>query len=160
MLCYLNLSLYPNTHIYYSKRIHINFTHIHTTVIMDHYTDINVPARATASRFDSNDSHASIASKQHLDDATKSPAASLDRNDSTQSVEEAAKEQQIDADYAQYTHAPPPYSDKQYEGKSEEQTNTMRMKDYTKEIKRMMGKQLVRGLKNGETKMEPFEHMD
>lgn len=55
----------------------------------------------------------------------------------------------IEADYAQYTDAPPPYTEKQYEGKSEDEQNIMRINDYTKEISRLMGQQLVRGLKNG-----------
>jgi hypothetical protein len=57
----------------------------------------------------------------------------------------------IEAKYAQYTDAPPPYTENQYEGKSENEQNTMRSKDYAKEISRMMGHQLVRSLKSGET---------
>lgn len=61
----------------------------------------------------------------------------------------ADKPQIIEADYAQYTDAPPPYTEKQYEGKSEDEQNVMRIKDYTKEISRLMGQQLVRGTKSG-----------
>ncbi|KAF1836965.1 hypothetical protein BDW02DRAFT_492524 [Decorospora gaudefroyi] len=64
------------------------------------------------------------------------------RSDSTSSSGE-----RIEAEYARYTDAPPPYSEKQYEGKSENEQNHMRMTDYSKEIARMMGRQLVRGLK-------------
>jgi hypothetical protein len=63
----------------------------------------------------------------------------------------ADKSQTIEADYARYTDAPPPYTEKQYEGKSEDEQNVMRIKDYTKEISRLMGHQLVRGLKSGTT---------
>jgi hypothetical protein len=72
------------------------------------------------------------------------------RNDSFHN--ETAKSKQIHADYAHYTDAPPPFSEDQYEGKSEEQQTQMRMTDYAKEINRMMGRQLVRDLKSGETK--------
>jgi hypothetical protein len=76
------------------------------------------------------------------------------RNDSANSTtDETAKSRHIEAEYSQYTNAPPPYSEKQYEGKSEEQQTQMRMTDYAKELKRMMGRQLVRGLKSGETKL-------
>jgi hypothetical protein len=73
------------------------------------------------------------------------------RNDSFHN--ETAKSKQIHADYAQYTDASPPYSEEQYEGKSEEQQTQMRMTDYAKEMNRMMGRQLVRDLKSGETKV-------
>jgi hypothetical protein len=46
--------------------------------------------------------------------------------------------------------APPPYSEQQYEGKSEDEQSKMRMADYAKEIKRIMGRQLVQGLKGEE----------
>lgn len=84
-------------------------------------------------------------------DNTSEQAQALLRKDSGQS-EEAAISKRVE-EYAQYTNAPPPYSEKQYEGKSEEQQNQMRMADYAKEIKRMMGRQLVRGIKSGETKV-------
>ena len=78
------------------------------------------------------------------------------RNDSIVSTsnEDEAKVQHIEAEYARYTDAPPPYSEKQYEGKDEDEQTKMRMADYAKELKRMMGRQLVRGLKTGETKVE------
>jgi hypothetical protein len=57
----------------------------------------------------------------------------------------------IEAEYAQYTDAPPPYTENQYEGKSENEQKSMRTKDYAKEISRMMGLQLVRSPKSGET---------
>ena len=119
---------------------------------MDHYPEVNVSQRECASRTESNAS--SIHKIQHYDTKNMhSPpqyipdAAPRDRNDSVAS-------DKLVAEYAQYTDAPPPYSEQQYKGKSEEQQNKMRMADYAKEIKRMMGKQLVRGLKTGETKTD------
>jgi hypothetical protein len=66
----------------------------------------------------------------------------------------ADKTHTIEAEYAQYTDAPPPYTENQYKGKSENEQNAMRSKDYAKEISRMMGRQLVRGLKSGETELK------
>ncbi|CAN9344425.1 unnamed protein product [Alternaria alternata] len=78
--------------------------------------------------------------------------SSLHRINSTHSIASTVnKTHTIEAEYAQYTDAPPPYTEKQYEGKSENEQNTMRSKDYAKEISRFMGHQLVRGLKSGET---------
>jgi hypothetical protein len=56
-------------------------------------------------------------------------------------------DQCLEAEYARYTNAPPPYSEKEYEGKDEEEQTYMRMTDYSKEISRMMGRQLVSGMK-------------
>jgi hypothetical protein len=81
----------------------------------------------------------------------------LSRNDSglsASSTTSATKSQHIDEEYAQYTHAPPPFAESQYEGKSEEQQNRMRTADYAKELNRMMGRQLVRGLKDEESKAD------
>jgi hypothetical protein len=135
---------------------------------MDHYPKVNVSERECASRQPSNSSSINKeASTQHT--TTRSDQAHLAppqytsfpspgnateqeriRNDSVHS----ADTKHIEAVYSQYTDAPPPYSAKQYEGKTEEQQNKMRMADYAKELKRMMGRQLVRGIKSGETKVE------
>lgn len=64
------------------------------------------------------------------------------------------KVERLEAEYARYTDAPPPYSEKAYEGKSEAESTKMRMGDYAKELSRMMGRQLVRGLKGGEKEKE------
>jgi hypothetical protein len=78
--------------------------------------------------------------------------SSLHRINSAHSIPSTPdKTHTIEAEYAQYTDAPPPYTKNQYEGKSENEQNTMRSKDYAKEISRMMGHQLVRSLKSGET---------
>lgn len=132
---------------------------------MDHYPEVNVEERACASRSDSNASSIKKASTQHKTQAapqyTSFPPPEnenaehyRDRNDSIHSTAHEGDAKHIEAEYAQYTDAPPPYSEKQYEGKSEEQQTKMRMADYAKELKRMMGRQLVRGIKNGETKLE------
>ena len=130
---------------------------------MNYYHEVNVSEREAALHYDSNSSITNETQDVHSASPSYTscphPATGpLDRNDSAQSAEEI-KCEQLDAEYAQYTDAPPPYSEKQYAGKSEEQQNTMRMKDYTKEIKRQMGKQLVRDLKSGDMKTEPFEHI-
>jgi hypothetical protein len=62
-------------------------------------------------------------------------------------IEDDAATHQIDADYARYTHASPPFSEDQYDGKTEDEQTHMRRVDYAKELKRMMGRQLVKGLK-------------
>jgi hypothetical protein len=141
---------------------------------MDSYPQFDVSERECLSRRASNSSSINKASLQHsLDNKTQNghlappqytsfppPSNASEqqwiRNDSVHSTtnEDQPKPEQIEAEYAQYTDAPPPYSEKQYEGKSEEQQTKMRMADYAKELKRMMGRQLVRGLKTGETKTE------
>ncbi|KAF1920989.1 hypothetical protein BDU57DRAFT_509511 [Ampelomyces quisqualis] len=112
---------------------------------MDHYPEVNVHNRECSSRRPSNSSS--------ILDNTPEQTQALLRNDSQQS-EAAATSKRVEEEFAQYTDAPPPYSEKQYEGKSEEQQNKMRMADYAKEIKRMMGRQLVRGIKSEETKVQ------
>jgi hypothetical protein len=144
---------------------------------MDHYPKVNVPAHKCSSHTSSK-AHSFTKTKMHeqqpLDqitpksqdgnpaspeDTSFSPSSNMSeqeqiRNDSFQSSkDETAKSKQIHADYAQYTDASPPYSEEQYEGKSEEQQTQMRMTDYSKEMNRMMGRQLVRDLKSGETKV-------
>jgi hypothetical protein len=129
------------------------------------YSSANTPASTKASKMQQNidttrkSSDSDIALPQYESfppPAITSAQEKLLRNDSSHSVmsNESAKSQHIDAEYAQYTNAPPPFAESQYEGKSEEQQTEMRKADYAKELKRMMGRQLVRGLKNGETKIE------
>jgi hypothetical protein len=135
---------------------------------MDHYPKVNVSERECASRQPSNASslnkeaisiqHKSSSQETHLAPpqytSFPSPSNATEqgriRNDSVHGNDT----KHIEAAYSQYTDAPPPYSAKQYEGKTEEQQNKMRMADYAKELKRMMGRQLVRGIKSGETKVE------
>ncbi|KAH7380158.1 hypothetical protein BKA66DRAFT_368563, partial [Pyrenochaeta sp. MPI-SDFR-AT-0127] len=63
-------------------------------------------------------------------------------------TEKSTKPLPIEAELARYMDAPPPYSEKQYEGKSEEEQSNMRKRDYARELSRMMGRQLVRGLRS------------
>jgi hypothetical protein len=124
---------------------------------MDHYPEVAASERECASRRTS-DSKSSTHQPRKASPYDGQHAPPLfnearDRNDSVHS-EESTASQNLAERYTQYTDAPPPYSEKQYEGKSEEQQTKMRMTDYAKELKRMMGKQLVRGLKDGETKVQ------
>ncbi|KAH7088219.1 hypothetical protein FB567DRAFT_333562 [Paraphoma chrysanthemicola] len=141
---------------------------------MDHYPEVNVSERQCSSRQDSNASSVTKA-QQTLSNKTQNgqlaapqftsfppPETStnatadqrLDRNDSGHSVsvssEDGAKLHDLEAECNQYMDAPPPYSEKQYEGKTEDEQSKMRMSDYAKEIKRMMGRQLVSGLNRGD----------
>jgi hypothetical protein len=136
------------------------------TLTMDSYPQFDVSERECSSRRDSNSSsitkamrtldtkttqNGHLAPPQYTSFPSPSAAAEQERlrNDSVHSTSNT--ETKIAAEYAQYTDAPPPYSSKQYEGKSEEQQHKMRIADYAKELKRQMGRQLVKGLKSGET---------
>lgn len=77
--------------------------------------------------------------------ATAQQAEQQDRKDSIHTDERTAEK--LKAEFARYTDAPPPYSEEQYADKTEEQQLSMRTHDYAKEISRMMGRQLVRGLR-------------
>jgi hypothetical protein len=133
---------------------------------MDSYPQFGVSERECSSRRDSNSSsitkpshtlstkptqNGHPTSPQYTSFPSPSAAAEQERlrNDSVHSASNT--ETKIEADFAQYTDAPPPYSSKQYEGKSEEQQHRMRVADYAKELNRQMGRQLVKGLKSGET---------
>ncbi|KAJ4377780.1 hypothetical protein N0V83_000610 [Neocucurbitaria cava] len=142
---------------------------------MDRYPQVKVSEREcphedfSSSRHDSGSSinkaalQRSLDTNSHNQDSSALPQYtsfpppsnhSQQRTDSTNSSKSSPDEetdQRIDAEFARYTDAPPPYSEKQYEGKSEQETSNMRMKDYAKEISRMMGRQLVRGLKTGKS---------
>lgn len=141
------------------------------TNTMDHYPEVTISERECASRQPSN---ASSLSKTQLAQNTRDgqlappvytsfppPGNTSEqeqqeqrlRTDSVHSNSSiSATKSKVEADLKQYTNAPPPYSAKQYEGKSEEVQNKMRMADYAKELKRMMGRQLAKGIKNGDTK--------
>jgi hypothetical protein len=140
---------------------------------MDHYPQVNVSEReypGGASRHDSgspvnkpSDYHSPPAlitqpPQTHSQQSTLSdsesaslpaPLTAAHRNDSGQATTLSdVNEKQLTFDLARYTDAPPPYSVKQYEGKSEEETSKMRMVDYAKEISRQMGCQLLKGTKS------------
>ncbi|KAH8732496.1 hypothetical protein GQ44DRAFT_641185 [Phaeosphaeriaceae sp. PMI808] len=110
---------------------------------MDHYPEVSASERECASNRPSN---FSSTNKQHTQQKHS-------RNDSIHNDnDDVAKLHHIEAECAQYMDAPPPYSEKAYERKNEDEQTRMRMADYAKELKRMMGKQLVRGLKTGDQK--------
>ncbi|KAI4959126.1 hypothetical protein J4E86_002847 [Alternaria arbusti] len=140
---------------------------------MDHYPEVSVNERETpssmlSSRHDSASSIAKAAAAGQRPSGTSTTDDSAARNSSYTSFPSPSTHshssnhsahrsdsssssnsnlQRIEAEYARYTDAPPPYSEKAYEGKSDDERNSMRMTDYAKEISRMMGRQLVRGLK-------------
>lgn len=141
---------------------------------MDHYPEVSVNERETptsriSSRHDSassvakaaaaapqSSSNPNIQTKESAAPRTSSyhsfPSPSTHSSDlsayrSNSSSSTNSNSQRIEAEYARYTDAPPPYSEKQYEGKTDDEQTSMRMTDYAKELSRMMGRQLVRGLK-------------
>jgi rubrerythrin len=118
---------------------------------MNHYPVVSLAEGGSASSRDSNTSPIIDAKAPNVAARrTTFPNPSgqqLPRNDSSTSTS-TVDSQAIDSEYAQYTDAPPPFEEEQYEGKSEEEQTRMRMADYAKELNRMMGKQLVRGLKS------------
>lgn len=130
---------------------------------MDQYPELNVNEREdrSSSRHDSGNSVSKATvhqtNSQHEDTQyTSFPPPSTHSshrsNSSNSDTSTGEKSQQIEAEYARYTDAPPPYSEKQYEGKSDDEQNNMRMTDYAKEISRQMGRQLVTGLKTEQMK--------
>ncbi|KAI4619790.1 hypothetical protein J4E83_005646 [Alternaria metachromatica] len=121
---------------------------------MDHYPEVSVNERETpssmlSSRHDSASSIAKTAAAGQRPSGASTTDDSAARNSSYTDSSSSSNSnlQRIEAEYARYTDAPPPYSEKAYEGKSDDERNSMRMTDYAKEISRMMGRQLVRGLK-------------
>jgi hypothetical protein len=144
---------------------------------MDHYPEVNVEEReypSSASRHDSassvtkaSDFHSPpslVPSRQpsHTMSAATSDASAQQQPSSNSPTLNATEQDQrkdsiihtndetaekIKAEFARYTDAPPPYSEQQYENKTEEQALNMRTQDYAKELSRMMGRQLVKGLK-------------
>ncbi len=66
---------------------------------------------------------------------------------SDQETDEVSSED-IEEAFARYTDASPPCEESQYAGKSEEEQANMRRRDYAKELSRMMGRQLVEGLRS------------
>lgn len=134
---------------------------------MDHYHEVNVSEREYPSSASRHDSASSVnnpaeyhsppeligpAGQKQTQQRSISESVSTptERKDSVQAiVMDDAGEKQLAAHIAQYTDAPPPYSQKQYEGKSEDEVSKMRMVDYAKEISRQMGRQLMRGVKIG-----------
>jgi len=113
-----------------------------------------VPSRQPSHNMSSTTAPSNTSTQQHtsLDPATSDATEQQfeqqeqqDRKDSIHTDEQTA--QKLKAKFARYTDAPPPYSEEQYADKTEEQQLSMRTHDYAKELSRMMGRQLVRGLK-------------
>ncbi|EOA82583.1 hypothetical protein ACJQWK_04750 [Exserohilum turcicum] len=140
---------------------------------MDHYPEVNVNERETpTSRISSrHDSASSVGKRSTASQGSRnmrstksstpqsysyhsfpSPSTHSSEHSSRSSSSSSNKSnyQRIEAEYSRYTQAPPPYSEKQYEGKTEDEKSSMRMTDYAKELSRMMGRQLIRGLKISE----------
>jgi hypothetical protein len=81
---------------------------------------------------------------------TSNNTAPQEHDDSSHADGRTTKE--LKAKFARYIDAPPPYSDEQFEDKTEEQQINMRAHDYAKELSRTMGQQFVRGLNANNTK--------
>jgi hypothetical protein len=152
----------------------------HLKTSMDHYPEVSVSEREYPSSASRHDSASSVNNRAQYHSppevihqanpkqtqqtnmsesvSTSQPTLSTppERKDSVQAISmDDAGEKELAAHIAQYTDAPPPYSQKQYEGKSEDEVSQMRMVDYAKEISRQMGRQLMRGVKiNSGTKDE------
>ncbi|KAJ8117237.1 hypothetical protein OPT61_g1521 [Boeremia exigua] len=95
---------------------------------------------------------ASNASTEHQTASTPSTSnatESQERKDSVHTDEQTVEK--LKTEFARYTDAPPPFSEQEYENKSEEQQLSMRAHDYAKELSRMMGRQLVGGLRTHDT---------
>jgi hypothetical protein len=130
---------------------------------MDHYPEVNVSEREYPSSVNNHSEYHSPpevigqpnqkqTQQRTISESvsTSQPALSTpaERKDSVHTITmDDTGEKELAAHIAQYTDAPPPYSQKQYEGKSEEEASKMRMVDYAKEISRQMGRQLMRGVK-------------
>ena len=94
------------------------------------------------------------AQQQTTPSSSTSVAAEQQQHKDSIYIDEQATEK-VKAEFARYTDAPPPFTEQQYENKTEEQALSMRTQDYAKELSRMMGRQLVSGLKTSDTEEEP-----
>ncbi|KAF2852205.1 hypothetical protein T440DRAFT_446739 [Plenodomus tracheiphilus IPT5] len=152
-----DLAIAPKPHFPHSLH------HCESPSTMDHYPEVNVEERSVASsRHDSASSvnknrteQSNSTSSQQETQYTSFPppsntstSQSHRTNSANSTTSSSTKEtQRIEAQYARYTDAPPQYTEQQYEGKSEDQINSMRMSDYAKEISRIMGRQIVKDMK-------------
>ncbi|KAJ4365979.1 hypothetical protein N0V95_000356 [Ascochyta clinopodiicola] len=109
-----------------------------------------VPSRQPSHTMSSAGASSSTLSQQQTTSAPPSPDVTdqPERKDSIHTDEQTAE--RLKAEFTRYTDAPPPYSEEQYENKTEEQQLSMRTQDYAKEISRMMGRQLVKGLETND----------
>lgn len=110
-----------------------------------------VPSRQPSQTMSStiNHSNASEQQRRTSDPPTSDAAAPQERKDSIHTDGQTAEK--LKTEFARYTDAPPPFSEEQYENKTEEQQLNMRAHDYAKELSRMMGRQFVLGLKTSGT---------
>lgn len=106
-----------------------------------------VPSRQPSHNMSSTTAPSNTSTQQHTSSEapTSDTTEQQDRKDSIHTDEQTA--QKLKAEFARYTDAPPPYSEEQYTDKTEEQQLSMRTHDYAKELSRMMGRQLMGGLK-------------
>jgi len=111
------------------------------------HDSISSVKKVTTAQLDSQSSHKDNMQFTSFPSSTSRSPNRPDSVRSTSSDEDGSQDQDIEDKYARYTHAPPPYSETQYKGKTEEEQSTMRMTDYAKELSRIMGRQIVRGLK-------------
>ncbi|XPS96530.1 hypothetical protein M3J09_005795 [Ascochyta lentis] len=110
-----------------------------------------VPSRQPSHTMSSTGVPSTTSSQQQTtsDPPSSDATEQQERKDSIHTDEQTAEK--LKAEFIRYTDAPPPYSEQQYENKTEEQQLSMRTQDYAKELSRMMGRQLVRGLKTDDT---------
>jgi flagellar biosynthesis GTPase FlhF len=118
-----------------------------------------VPSRQPSHNMSSTTAPSNTSTQQHtLSDPATSDATEQqfeqqeqqEQQDRKDSITDEQTAQKLKAEFARYTDAPPPYSEEQYADKTEEQQLSMRTHDYAKELSRMMGRQLVRGLRTDE----------
>lgn len=135
------------------------------SVTMKHYPEVNAQERSEASsRHDSASSvdkgrpQQSSNTSTHEKDTqyTSFPPLSntSHHRQSTDSTSSNGDIQSIQAKYARYTDAPPQYTEQQYQGKTEDEQNHMRMSDYSKEISRIMSRQLMKDMQIAQHKAD------
>ncbi|KAF1365304.1 hypothetical protein EJ07DRAFT_150818 [Lizonia empirigonia] len=110
-----------------------------------------IPSRQPSHTMSSTCTLSNPSVQQQANSNPPSPGATeqQERKDSIHTDEQTAEK--LKAEFARYLDAPPPFTEQQYEDKTEEQQLSMRTQDYAKELSRMMGRQLVKGLKTSDT---------
>ena len=111
-----------------------------------------VPSRQPSHTMSSTNAPSKTSTQQQTssnEHPTSDATEQQDRKDSIHTDDQTAEK--LKAEMARYTDASPPFTEQQYEDKTEEQQLSMRTQDYAKELSRMMGRQFVRGLKTDDT---------
>lgn len=103
-----------------------------------------VTSRQPSQTMSSTTNNSNTSAQQTATPPTLNDTAPQERKDSLNADGRAAEE--LKAKFSRYIDAPPPYSDEQYEDKTEEQQFNMKTHDYAKELSRIMGQQFIRGL--------------